>query len=72
MTNNVNPPDNGYREVDSHTDELWNTLYHAVNEMMGVLGAKGEISTRAKEVEAVMDALHEIDGGVYKEADNHE
>jgi hypothetical protein len=67
MTNNVEPPYYKLRDVDSHTDELWNTLYHAVNEMMGTLGAKGEISTRAKEVEAVMDALHEIDGGVYKE-----
>jgi hypothetical protein len=45
--------------------EEWIKLYHAINDMMCTLGAEGEISTRESEVEAVMDALHEIDGGVY-------
>ena len=40
-------------------------LYKAVNEMMAVLGAKGEINTLHEKTTNVMDALHEIDGGVY-------
>ena len=46
--------------------ELHKKLYISVNELMCVLGAKGEITTRANEVTAVMDALHDIDDGVYK------
>ena len=40
-------------------------LYNAVNEMMAPLGAHGEIYATDDRVLAVMDALHEIDGGVY-------
>ena len=38
-------------------------LYYAVGEMMDVLGAHGTICARDDRVQAVMDALHEIDGG---------
>ena len=44
-----------------------NSLYTAVNHMMACLGADGEISTRHEAVDAVMGALHRIDGGVPKE-----
>ena len=40
-------------------------LYKAVNEMMAVLGAKGEINTLHEKTTNVMDALHELDEGVY-------
>lgn len=40
-------------------------LYQAVHLMMARLGADGEIDTRAPEVDAVMDAMHEYDGGQY-------
>lgn len=43
-------------------------LYHAVNLMMAELGAEGEINTRHTKVDQVMDALHDIDGGVYDES----
>ena len=43
------------------------SLYTAVNNMMARLGADGEISTRHEAVDAVMGALHRIDGGVPKE-----
>jgi len=41
-------------------------LYISVNEMMCVLGAKGDISTRSDVVTTVMDALYEMDDGVYE------
>jgi len=40
-----------------------NELYNAVNAMMARLGAEGTISSDAPEVNAVMGALHDIDGG---------
>ena len=40
-------------------------LYIAINEMMAVLGAVGEINTRHEKASAVMDALHDLDSGVY-------
>ena len=40
-------------------------LYVAVNEMMASLGAHGQIEARDERVSAVMDVLHDIDGGVY-------
>lgn len=42
-------------------------LYKTVNEMMLPLGANGIIYAKDDRVAAVMDALHDIDGGVYKE-----
>ena len=47
------------------TDIKQTKLYHSVNIMMGELGAVGEIDTRNPRVAAVMDALHEIDGGIF-------
>ena len=44
-------------------------LYTAVNEMMASLGCHGEISNRNDRVQAVSDALHEIDGGIIKPND---
>lgn len=38
-------------------------LYRAVNEMMAPLGYHGTICARDDRVQAVMDALHAIDGG---------
>lgn len=38
-------------------------LYYAVGEMMDVLGMHGTICARDDRVQAVMDALHKIDGG---------
>ena len=38
-------------------------LYYVVGEMMDVLGAHGTICARDDRVQAVMDALYEIDGG---------
>lgn len=40
-------------------------LYIAVNEMMAVIGAEGEIDSRHNYVDNVMDALHDLDDGVY-------
>jgi len=45
--------------------ETLNALYVAVNEMMVVLGANGQITNRDNVVNRVMDALYDIDGGVY-------
>lgn len=42
----------------------WQTLYHAVNAMMAPLGYHGTISSRDDRVQAVMDALHVLDGGM--------
>ena len=45
-------------------------IYHAVNKMMAILGADGEVNTKQRCVTDVMDALADYDGGVYKEQDN--
>lgn len=45
--------------------DLFINLYVAVNNMMAVLGAEGEIDTRSELVEKVMDELYELDEGVY-------
>ena len=49
----------------STKEEKLRVLYERVNEMMDKLGADGQINTRANEVLVVMDALYELDGGVY-------
>ena len=46
--------------------KLYEQLYDAVNEMLARLGCDGFISTRASQVNAVMNALFNIDGGEYK------
>jgi len=48
-------------------NEKYKKLYHAVNIMMAELSSHGHIRTRDKQVTDVMDVLHEIDGGVYKQ-----
>ena len=44
-------------------------IYHAVNAMLGELGAVGEITTRNSLVSDLMDVLHDYDGGVYQQRD---
>ncbi len=65
----------GYYPTEAEAIAAWNrrsvlalagppdALYKAVNEMMAVLGCHGTISARDDRVQAVMDALHAIDGG---------
>ena len=43
----------------------WRALYETVNQMMAALGAYGEISRKDDRAQAVMDALHDLDGGTY-------
>ena len=43
-------------------------LYIAINEMMAILGADGEVNTKQMAVINVMDALAEIDGGEFDTA----
>lgn len=42
-------------------------LYHRINNMLADLTSQGGISAQDPLVETVMDALHDIDGGVYNE-----
>lgn len=60
----VAAPEHPAAEVGEHRG-LGAALYNAVNVMMAHLGADGEIDTRHRAVTAVMDALHDIDGGVH-------
>lgn len=41
-------------------------LYRATSKLMAQLGAFGEITTRSPLADDVMNALHDIDGGVYQ------
>ena len=57
------------RELTSNsplTQKKFLALYGAVNKMLAVLGAEGEITPRHETVTDVMDALHDIDGGEYR------
>ena len=45
-------------------DDKYRNLYDAINEMMAPLGTHGMIYAKDDRVTAVMDALHDIDGGV--------
>lgn len=47
----------------------YHRLYHSVNELMAVIGSKGQVISRHHTVTKVMDVLHDIDGGVYDEED---
>lgn len=42
-------------------------LYDSVNAMMAKLGASGELHPRDATVTAVMDAMHDIDGGAWSD-----
>lgn len=52
----------GSADLSAATSETF-ALYKAVNEMMAHLGAHGEIDARSDQAEAVMAALHNLDGG---------
>jgi len=52
------------------TEKQITDLYRAVNEMLAVLGANGDITTRHNETQNVMEALAIIDGGEYNEKAN--
>lgn len=58
--NEHGPNDPIVRDCDCHR---FRALYDVVNEMMAPLGYHGTISARDDRVQAVMDALHAIDGG---------
>jgi hypothetical protein len=45
--------------------EKLKNLYVSTNEMMAPLGAHGQILAKDDRVSSVMDALHDIDNGVY-------
>ena len=40
-------------------------LYIAINEMLAVIGAEGEIDSLHEKTTAVMDAMYDLDKGVY-------
>jgi len=40
-------------------------LYKAINELMMQMGIDGQVSTTSEKAEAVMNALWDLDGGVY-------
>ena len=42
-------------------------LYHAINHVVDYAGAHGSIDARGDRMQAVMDALYAIDGGIYNE-----
>lgn len=48
-------------------DSDYSKLYKAVNDLVCKLGADGQVHTETKEVMDLMDVLHEIDGGEFKE-----
>lgn len=52
-------------------EQKFHALYDSVNAMMLPLGAQGEITTRHPAVDAVMNALHDIDGGVADDSREH-
>jgi hypothetical protein len=49
--------------MDFKAQDLFD-LYDAVNKLMAVLGANGDIRADDKEADSVMNVLHKIDGGV--------
>ena len=46
--------------------DVFKNLYDKVNMLVSIIGKNGSIEARSKEVDDVMQALHEIDGGDYK------
>lgn len=47
------------------TETKLNKLYHAINELMGKMGAEGEVHTKMQVSEKVMCILADIDDGIY-------
>lgn len=45
------------------TNIKYDQLYLAANRLMVIIGAVGSVDSRHDAVSAVMDALHDIDGG---------
>lgn len=65
--NNLGNAANLSGEVRTIVNSNYKKLYDAANLMMGELGSQGHIRTRSKEVELLIDILHDIDGGVYRQ-----
>jgi predicted transcriptional regulator len=57
---------NAAEESDRAARQQFTHLYHAVNELMAYMGAHGSAEARGDRAQAVMDALHAIDGGQYQ------
>jgi glutathionyl-hydroquinone reductase len=53
--------------MDDEQKKKWENLYHKVNNMVYTMGLDGEMNAQQTEVEEVMAALFEIDGGSYNE-----
>ena len=66
--NEILTPAKTPRDFYPLTQNAWRPLYHAINKMLMDLGADGEITTENKHSMDVMNALSEIDGGVYDES----
>lgn len=49
------------------TEEQADNLYHAVNLLLAHIGFEGGVSLQDQVYLDTMDALYEIDGGVYNE-----
>jgi hypothetical protein len=58
----------GYAAGECAARQQFTHLYHAVNELMAYMGAHGSAEARGDRAQAVMDALHAIDGGQYQTA----
>jgi hypothetical protein len=58
----------GYAAGECAARQQFTPLYHAVNELMAYMGAYGSAEARGDRAQAVMDALHAIDGGQYQTA----
>jgi hypothetical protein len=58
----------GYAAGECAARQQFTPLYHAVNELMAYMGAHGSAEARGDRAQAVMDALHAIDGGQYQTA----
>jgi hypothetical protein len=56
----------GYAAGECAARQQFTHLYHAVNELMAYMGAHGSAEARGDRAQAVMNALHAIDGGQYQ------
>jgi len=48
------------------TEQQAERLYHALNLLLLDIAASGVVSLEKESIEAAMDAVYEIDGGVYR------
>jgi len=58
----------GYAAGERAARQQFTPLYKAVNELMAYMGAHGSAEARGDRAQAVMNALHAIDGGQYQTA----